>query len=182
MFDFAITNTGDLIFAQSQNNNKELKLSFNINRLKGLRLSFNVDECYPGFIEYKNETSFPIDSKNGLILSFDIKMPSNNKKAILVQGNEALYQYIKVIMRTAVNELTMNKPFGSKLELFKHGDLNDKSLLNIISNSIKTTLSNIISDVRVDAKPLIDKNKGYEQCLNIYIYNSNNELIFRQSL
>jgi phage baseplate assembly protein W len=170
MFDFALTQSGDLVFIENKEKHKPLRIDFVIANAGVKKISFKIED------------SLPLQkSKNGMSILFDVKETINNKKAMTINGASAKSQAIKIRLRTTLGELAERKNIGSKLELAKHKPLYLEATAATVTEYVKEAIKDILPDAEVRVTPITTTNMGYHQTMHIYIYNKG-FLIFKYEL
>jgi phage baseplate assembly protein W len=170
MFDFAITQTGDLIFTESNYIKKPFKIRFAITKAKVLRVKFDLSDCY-------DEPQV----QNGIKVTFNIENVRKDKKAALVFDEQAKTQAIKMRLATALGEVVDRESIGSTLEMYKHKPLFEKSTINGITAAVIDAIKDIVSNVQVKVMPVVNTSAGYSQDMAIYIY-EDGFLVFKYDL
>jgi hypothetical protein len=170
VFDFAITQKGDLIFIQSQIKKQPIKLSFLISNSTAKKLSFNIIDSDP-----------TVSLSNGLKISFVIDELPYNKRAMILQDDSAKGQALKIRIATALGQLKYRSTIGSLLESIRHKPIYDKTTITDAQKIVLDAISDLVTNPTVIVEPFIDKNLGYTQGLKINIY-QDEFLIFNQSV
>lgn len=168
MFDFALSQSGDLIFIEKQNTRPLFKLSFTT--AKTLKLIFDVSDFDP-----------ISNNSNGIKISLNVKDLDNNKRAMILYDTNAKTQLLRIKLNTALGELPQRLDIGSKLDLVRHKPLYDPKTLSLAQSYIKEAIVDLFPNAEVRVTASVDKTNGYAQQLNIYIFD-NDLLIFRYSL
>lgn len=161
--DFAINETGDLIFEESSR--FPLKLSFNYSKYKGQKISFYTRKNSD--IEKDNRT---------LKISFDINSRKNEVAMILKKSYAELGQFIFIQLKDVLGEIKNDEEDGSRLEIFRHENINDETL-DAMKIYLENFLSSIISNPTVELTPIIEYKNQYKQTVQIKIYSGNNLLL-----
>jgi hypothetical protein len=164
--DFAVNNSGDLIFAKKDDKYKSLCLKFNLTKTKTQKISFLTSDS----------TDVEHSSDNYLKLSFTIQNNDFKTTDVVFKDKEALIQLISLQLKTTEGELPYRTTDGSKLTTFRHQNINTRTLRNLESY-LKTFLADYIYNPSVTATPVIDYNNGYKQAVELYIYSNNNLLL-----
>jgi phage baseplate assembly protein W len=170
MFDFALTQKGDLIFVQDQTKKKALKISFILSNSIARKIQFNILDAVP-------ETEL----SNGMKISFMMEELPYNKSAMIVQGDIALSQALKIRLSTSIGELKYRTKIGSMLESVKHKQIFNDATLIKTQNAITDAIKDLIADAEVDVVPYVTRDNGYSQGLKLCIY-QNGFLIFNHDL
>ena len=161
--DFAINNTGDLVFAKRDDKYKSLNIKFNLTKTKVQKISFLTspsDDVNHG-------------SDNYLKISFMIENVENKTSSVVYKDTTAIAQLIAIQLKGTVGELPYRTDDGSKMSLFKHQNINDKNLRNLESY-LETFLADYIFNPSVTAKPVLNFTNGYKQEVELYVYSNNN--------
>ena len=72
--------------------------------------------------------------------------------------------------------MPLRKNFGSKISLLKHKEINTTNLKKL-EECIKETISDILSEPTVTATPYIDYSNGYNQTVQVRIYDRNKNVL-----
>lgn len=163
--DFAISNTGDLLFQEQDINSTSLKVSFVLSKTKAAKIVFDLSEF---------ELNTP--SNNALRVSFDLVKKTANKSVQIVKEDEMVAQLLCLKLRTSLGELPLREKFGSKISLMKHEEIN-KSNLDKLAQYVKTCIEDIVTNPTVEAKPYINYNNGYIQTVILNIYGDDKNLL-----
>lgn len=163
--DFAVNDTGDLIFEKQNSNYSSLSIKFNISDTKAQKIILNIEE---------SEELPYIDNRLSVTFKIEDKKPSDT--AAIYKDDVSTAQLIALKLKTTLGELPLRKEFGSKLSMFKHQNINDKTLRQI-ENIVESAVSDMIYNPTVVASPIIDTTNGYKQTIKIEIYNNNNLLL-----
>jgi phage gp46-like protein len=168
MFDLALTEKGDVLF---QNDTKQkMPLVISLCPREALKITLSAE----GFLPLEQ-------SNNALKISFDCKTDVEYKKAIMLNEHDSKIQAIKIRLQTTLGDIAGNTDIGSKLELVKHKESTDESVLSSIKTYVTEAIADIISDPEIIIKPVVSISNGYEQKVIIYIY-ENEMLIYKYDL
>lgn len=162
--DFEIDNNGDLVFEEKKNTSQ--KISFNISNSSSQKVSFSLF----------NFSTSKHNSNNYLSVEFLIDRLKDKSLSKAVKGENALAQLIELKLKTTLGTLPERIDFGSKMSLFKHKNINEKSL-NELKAYLLSLLKNDIPNLSIDVSPYINYSNGYDQTVKIDIYSSNKLLL-----
>jgi phage baseplate assembly protein W len=168
--DFAINETGDLLFMNRNDKYTALKIKFNISQTKAQKISFLTEES----------NNILHNSDNYLKIMFDIEDAQSKTTILAYKDDDALSQLIAVVLNEAKGELPYRTDEGSELSTYKHKNINSVLLSNL-ENYLKSFLSSYLNNPSVTAKPNISYTNGYKQVVDIYVYN-NNDLLLKYTL
>lgn len=164
--DFAINDTGDLIFTERNDKYKSLNIKFNLSQTKAQRISFLTSES----------DSIVHSSDNYLKISFKIEDVENKMTSISYKDTDALVQLIAVQLKGTLGELPYRTDDGSELSTYKHQNINDTTLNNL-KDYLESFLATYIYNPSVTVTPYIDYSNGYVQTVKIYIYSNSNFIL-----
>lgn len=164
--DFAINDTGDLIFSSRNQSYTSCKIQFNISQTKVQRISFLTSES--NTIYHKSD--------NYLQISFKIEDIEDKLTSVAYKDTDALIQLIAVQLKGTIGELPYRTTDGSKLSTYKHQNINDATLSSLESY-LESFLKDYISNPSVTATPYIDYSNGYIQTVKLYIYSGSSLLL-----
>jgi phage gp46-like protein len=99
----------------------------------------------------------------------------------MLNEHDSKIQAIKIRLQTTLGDIAGNTDIGSKLELVKHKESTDESVLSSIKTYVTEAIADIISDPEIIIKPVVSISNGYEQKVIIYIY-ENEMLIYKYDL
>lgn len=162
--DFKIDNSGDLIFEEKENNAQ--RISFDIAKTKTQKVTFGILDCYP--------TTH--NNSNYLKIEFMINNRKSKNNTKIIKETEAFSQLLINKLKTTINTLPERYNFGSKLSTFKHQNIND-STLSEIKTYIMSLLKDDVPNLNVEVSSYINYVNGYNQAINIDIYNGNKFLL-----
>lgn len=166
LLDLALTNTGDILFQEKDENNQPQKIIFNYSKTCSQKISFNIYDV----------ESTKHDSNNYLKVDFFIDKNNPKSMAVTYSDSEAKAQLITLKLKTCLGELPERSNFGSKLSSFRHQNINDTNLKSL-EKYLESILSNDISNVSVKADVYIDYNNGYKQTVNLSIFSDDSILL-----
>jgi hypothetical protein len=164
--DFAINDTGDLLFAKRDDKYTSLSIKFNISKTKVQKISFLTEES----------DSTIHHSDNYLKVIFNIENIANKTTAIVCKDNNSIVQLISIVLNESVGELAFRKKEGSELSVFKHKNIDKKTLSNL-ETYLESFLKDYLNNPSVSAKANINYSNGYKQVIDLYIYNDNDLLL-----
>lgn len=168
--DFAINDTGDLLFTKRDDKYKPFNIKFNIAKTKVQKISFLTSP----FEETHHK------SNDYLKVSFIIEDIENKTTSLVYKDTDVLTQLIAIQLNGTVGELPYRTDDGSKLSTYKHQNIN-KDFLSNLESYLTSFLSGYISSPVVKANANINYNNGYKQAVDIYIYN-NSDLLLKHTL
>ena len=163
--DFKISKTGDLIFKENDITSNKIKISFVLSQTNSCKVCFDFNEC---------EEVKP--SANALKIQFNLVDRTANKTVVMLNEENALSQLLLLKLKTTIGELPLRSSFGSKISLMKHNDINS-SYLKQLEDYIAECISDIVSDPTVKATSYIDYANGYNQTVQIRIYDKNKNVL-----
>lgn len=163
--DFKISKTGDLIFQSNDIQSNSIKISFVLSNTNACKVCFDF-----------NEFSSIEPSPNALKIQFNLVDKTANKSVALLKNEESLNQLLSMKLKTTLGELPLRKNFGSKISLLKHKEINTTNLKKL-EECIKETISDILSEPTVTATPYIDYSNGYNQTVQVRIYDRNKNVL-----
>jgi hypothetical protein len=80
------------------------------------------------------------------------------------------------VLNESVGELAFRKKEGSELSVFKHKNIDKKTLSNL-ETYLESFLKDYLNNPSVSAKANINYSNGYKQVIDLYIYNDNDLLL-----
>jgi hypothetical protein len=164
--DFAINDSGDLLFSKRDDKYKSLNIKFNISKTKVQKISFLTTT--DGEVHHKSD--------NYLQLSFTIEDVDNKTTSIVYKDDTSLAQLISLQLKDTLGELSYRTDDGSKLSLYKHQNIN-KDTLRALESYLQTFLADYLYNPIVKATPVISYTNGYKQAVELFIYNDSNLLL-----
>lgn len=171
MFDFALTETGDLVFEKSESQTKPLRISFSVSDTVAFKIGLRTEDCEP-----------LVGSANSMKISFDVNGDRRYVRALLLDDADARIQGIKIRIQTVVGDIAGRTAIGSRLEKIKHKPLYDKSVAAQAVEIVKEAIYDLMPDAIVKVQPEVVKGvKGYTQRMSIFIY-EDDILIFKYGI
>lgn len=171
MFDFALTDSGDLVFEKSEAIRKPLRIAFTVSDSKAFKIGIRTEDCEP-----------TTGGVNSMKITFDLYSGRRNARALLLDDADARIQGIKIRVQTVLGDIAGRTAIGSRLEKLKHKPLYDKSVATQSVAMVKEAISDLMPDAVVRVEPEVVRNsRGYTQRMSIYIY-EDDILIFKYGI
>lgn len=171
MFDFALTETGDLVFEKSGSPRKPFRISFAISDGKAFKINFRTEDCDP-----------IVGGTNSIKITFDLHTSRSNSRVLLLDDADARIQGIKIRIQTVLGDIAGRKAIGSRLETIKHKPLYDKTTSASAVAMVKEAIYDLMPDAIVKVQPeVVIGPQGYTQRMSIYIY-EDDILIFKYGI
>lgn len=168
--DFKLNDTGDLLFMEKPDSLQPQKISFNLSKTKTQKITFNIYDA--------EEISH--NSNRYLKVQFFINKSKPKIIAVTCNDKDEKIQLISLKLKTCLGDLPQRIDFGSKLSLYKHENINSKSLKSL-ETYLKSILDNDIDALSIQVNPIIDYENGYKQTVQIDIF-SNEELLLNYKI
>ncbi len=161
MFDFKISDTGDLVLDETENIAKA-KIKFGLSEYPVLNINF-----------IQNKTSKKID-ENPLRMKamFSVNQKGKTENCQTVLDEDELIQRIMILLRTEYGSIPRDKKFGSYINTERHEDITDDGVLERIKSLVEEELTDILDNPTVVVKRVITDEIFGSQNINIYIYNN----------
>lgn len=163
--DFKISKTGDLIFKENDITSNKIKINFVLSGTNACKVCFDFNE----FVEVT-------PSKNALKVQFNLVEKTANKSIVMLKEEEALSQLLLMKLKTTLGELPLRPEFGSKISLLKHKDINNSNL-RLLEEYIADCISDVVSEPTVKATAYIDYRNGYNQTVQVRVYDKNKNIL-----
>lgn len=157
MWDFKITNSGDLAFS-------------NDIFAETMTVRF-VTAKYPSFLLcFKTEESSENKKSEGFVVTFDTNKELNlGNKFAGIKENDEIAQAIRIRVRSELGELKNNIGIGSTLLLHKHKKIDPKKTIE----QIKSIVSDIVASItekEFSVEAIQENGSGNFFCQNITVY------------
>ena len=158
MFDFKLTERGDLMLVESSAIDTKVKIDFMLSKSQPVRIDFYLDN----FIEQ--------DAK-GAKLQFEINGKNEKYHCRTIEGTAAVQQACILRLKTELGDMKNNESIGSTLESIRHQPIHDTLVQNNINTIAKQAISDILPNAKITVAPHIEKgNNRYEQMARISVY------------
>lgn len=158
MFDFKLTDRGDIMLVESSSMGNKIKIDFMLSKSKPIRLDFYLDN----FSEKKHE---------GIQVKFDINGTTEKYHCKTISGTAAVQQACVFRLKTELGDMKNNESIGSTLETMRHKPIYDTIVQNNINSIAKKAIYDILPNAKITVEPYIEKgNNRYEQMARIFVY------------
>lgn len=166
MFDFAITEKGDLVFEDQPKTNK-LKIDFAISNHQAIKINFFV-----------SPVSQVIPVNNNFKISFKTKkaIAAAKHKVSAVEGKDYVAQQIAIKTKTEITDLANRKEIGSRLSTMRHCNINSPSNLSKIQDIVYDSIKDILPYAEIVAKNETGIGPFSYQNITVHIFNNNEKI------
>ena len=162
MFDFKISNTGDLVLDNAENIAKT-KIRFGISDYPVLNINFMTNK-----ISEKKEENPEI-----LKIAFSVNKTSKKTAPGSVYDTDELRQRIMILLRTEYGSIPVDQEFGSYINTMRHEDITNDGVLNRIRNIVEEEIAGILDNPSVEVRRVITNEIFGSQNINVYIFDNN---------
>lgn len=160
--DFLITPSGDLAFMEEDNSLNKLCVTFYKSSIHPLRITFGVEVCEP------KEAG-----ENALTVMFNVEEIKNNKRVPIASDKVFTTQQILMRLKTSLGELANRTTIGSTIEKIMHKDISDSKVQESFKKIVSSAIEDLLTEHTIKVRPVVKKDNGYKQCMEIYIYEGN---------
>ena len=167
MFDFALTNSGDIVLKKQE-------------KYPVLEISWH-ESAYPVFSLQFSQQNASIRTKppDTFCLSFHIsnKKSVDKTKAGCLHSTDVIRQQLVILLRTELGSVSFRKELGTKLISAKHKDIYSQAVREYIRQTVYDAVEPILYNPEV--RVLREKRNGSDffcQNLNVYIYQDGEQL------
>lgn len=162
MKDFMLSNSGDIMFATSEELAPEFQLDFFISDNSTLFMDF--------YVENLKKPKYLDGLTPGLIYNFNITKIENDKEIVYnLDEEEYLYQQLKIRISSVLGTIYGNEDVGSKIELYKHKNIDDN--LNYILSSVREAITDIMPEAKLNIRKIGGGYYTYSDSVEITISN-----------